>query len=387
MSAFRVGLFTECYHPIQNGIVASLESLASSLRGQGRDYAIVTPSMPSHDDRDPHVVRVPSLPLPTRTSYRLTVPYLPRVTGDFSIVHAHSAFVTGWLGARAARRARVPLVFTYHTQLEAYAHYAPFRTEATRSAAKRLTRAYANAADLVIVPTRAMERHLRSLDVRARIEIVPSGIDCARFACGARRDDVRARCGVAPHERFVLSVGRLGREKNLDLALESFAYLDDPLARFVIVGEGTHRAALERASDRLGIAARVRFVGEFARADLPDVYASADAFLFTSRSETQGLVLVEALASGIPIVAVETPQTAEVLGTSSPLVASDAREIAAALRTALLQGAVGREARGRSTAERFDSARLGSAVIALYDSLLGTLPASESVPRAVSAVH
>jgi 1,2-diacylglycerol 3-alpha-glucosyltransferase len=369
VSAFRVGLFTECYRPIQNGIVVSLDALASALRSDDRAYALVTPAMPNFRDDDSHVVRIPSLPLPTRTAYRLTVPYLSRSLGDVSIVHAHSPFVTGWLGARVARRARVPLVFTYHTQLEAYAHYVPFQSAATRRAATHLTRAYANGADAVIVPTRAMESHLRALGVTSRIEVVPSGIDCAKFARGVRRDDIRARFGVAAHERLSLVVGRLGREKNVDLALEAFARLDDARARLAIVGEGTHRAELERACIRLGIASRVYFAGEFAREDLPDVYASADAFVFTSRSETQGLVLVEALASGIPIVAIDTPQTADVLGGVGSLVSGDATALAAALGGVLDAGRFALR-RSRDVSNRFDGGRVGARVIALYDELV-----------------
>ena len=112
VNALRVGLFTECYHPIRNGIVASIDALASVLRERGHEAVFVAPEMPSYRDVRADLVRVPSLPLPTRTAYRLTVPYLPRTLGALSLVHAHSPFVTGWLGARAAHRARVPLVFT-----------------------------------------------------------------------------------------------------------------------------------------------------------------------------------------------------------------------------------------------------------------------------------
>jgi 1,2-diacylglycerol 3-alpha-glucosyltransferase len=373
VSDLRVGLFTECYRPIQNGIVASVDALAAALRLRGHSAFIVTPEMPGYRDVCDGVVRLPSLPLPTRTAYRLTLPVLPRTLGAPSIVHTHSPFVTGWLGVRAARRARVPLVFTYHTQLEAYAHYVPFEMHATRGAALRLTRAYANAADAVIVPTAAMERRLRALGVRARIEIVPSGIDVAQFALGRRTSAMRARLGAPNDTPLILSVGRLGREKNLELALEAFARLGDRRARFAIVGDGTHRATLERLAERLGIARQTVFAREFARESLPDAYASCDAFLFTSRSETQGLVLVEALAAGAPVVAVDTPQTREVLGEAASLAPGDAEALAAALRR-VLAGARGDAAECAATARRFDGDALGSRVIALYRSLVGRVP-------------
>ncbi len=247
MKSLRVGLFSECYRPIQNGIVASIDALAHALRARGNAAIVVTPRMPDYDDHDRDVVRVRSFPLPTSTAYRLTLPLLPRKLGALSIVHTHSPFVTGWLGKHAARNAGVPLVFTYHTQLDAYAHYIPFEARATRNAATQLTRAYANSADAVVVPTAAMERHLRTLGVRSRIAVVPSGIDVATFARGARSQALREQLGVSPDDKMVLWVGRLGREKNLERAIEAFARLDDARARFVAIGDGPRRArALRR---------------------------------------------------------------------------------------------------------------------------------------------
>lgn len=379
MNALRVGLFTECYHPIQNGIVASIDALAGTLRDNGHDAVVITPEMPSYRDvPGDDVVRVPSLPLPTRTAYRLTVPYLPRAIGALSIVHAHSPFVTGWLGVRAARRARVPLVFTYHTQLEAYAHYVPFESHATRSAATRLTRLFANGADAVIVPTLAMEARLRAMGVRARIEVVPSGIDRALFARGRRRRDVRARFGIDDTYKLVLSVGRLGREKNIELALHAFARLDDFAARLVIVGDGAHRPVLERLAARLNIATRTTFAGEYSRDALPDVYASADAFVFTSSSETQGLVLVEALAAGTPVVALDTPQTRDVLAGAGIVCRNDPLAVAAALRSTLA-GERADPRRGAAVADTYDGLAIGARVIALYDSLVTAPPVRELV--------
>lgn len=369
VNALRVGLFTECYHPIRNGIVASIDALASVLRERGHEAVFVAPEMPSYRDVRADLVRVPSLPLPTRTAYRLTVPYLPRTLGALSLVHAHSPFVTGWLGARAAHRARVPLVFTYHTQLEEYAHYVPFESNATRTAASQLTRSYANSADAVIVPTEAMERRLRSLGVRTRIEVIPSGIDVAFFGAGRRNDALRGRLGVAADQRMVLSVGRLGREKNIELAIEAFARIEDPSARLVIVGDGPHREALERVAARSGVAERTTFAREFRRADLPDVYASADVLLFSSSSETQGLVLVEALAAGLPIVAVDTPQSREVLAGAGYLAASDAFSLAASIRRALRIGVLEMRA-GPAVAKRYDAGSIGDRTIALYRSLV-----------------
>ncbi len=369
MSALRIGLFSECYRPVVNGIVAAVDSLAASLRAFGNDVQVVTPRMPGYADGDPeNVIRLASLPLPTETAYRLTMPFLPRSLGDFSVVHAHSPFVTGALGAWHARRTGAPLVFTYHTQLEAYAHYVPIDARLTRAATAVITRRFADAADAVIVPTVAMERLLLEMGVRTQIVVVPSGIDVAAFAAGRRRDEVRAALGAVPGAKLGLAVGRLGREKNLELVLAAFARTELADARLAIVGEGPHRVPLEALAERLGIARRVTFAREFSRADLPDAYASADAFAFASRSDTQGLVLAEALAAGIPIVAVDVPQTREVLRGSGSLCADDPAALAAALAAAFVRP---RDAgAGRDRAWDFDGTLVGRRVADLYEALL-----------------
>jgi 1,2-diacylglycerol 3-alpha-glucosyltransferase len=340
VSSLRVGFFTECYKPIVNGVVASIDALRDGLGAQGVEVTTVAPHFPRFVDDARDVVRIPSLPLPTATAYRLCVPYLnaedrARVRG-IELVHAHSPFVTGWMAAAYARNKRIPLVFTYHTRLDAYAHYAPFDRGTTERAMAELTRRYANAADAVVVPTAAMEVRLRALGVRAPIAVVPSAIDVERFAAGRRSALVRARLGAPGDERLALVVSRLGVEKNVELALDALAHL--PGLRLAIVGEGPHRGALEERAERLGVTGRVRFTGALARERLPDVYASVDAFVFPSTTDTQGLVLAEALAAGLPVVAAQSEASRDVLGEGGRIVPADPAAMAAAISAAIAAG-------------------------------------------------
>jgi len=208
--SLRIGLFTECYRPIQNGVVASLDALRAALRDRGHESVCIAPRDPSYSDAGDDIVRLPSLPLPTNTQYRLALPSLTpraqRALAGITHVHAHSPFVTGRLALRAARDRGVPLIYTYHTRLEYYAHYAPFDARVTRASVQRFTRGFANLADTVIAPTPSAAQSLVAMGVRAPIEVIPSGIDLARFAGGTRsaamrRDSAcRARswcCGLA----------------------------------------------------------------------------------------------------------------------------------------------------------------------------------------------
>jgi glycosyltransferase involved in cell wall biosynthesis len=336
----RVGFYTECYRPIVNGVVASIDALRAGLCAHGVEVTTIAPHFPRFVDDAGDVVRIPSLPLPTQTAYRLCVPYLNaddrrRVRG-IDLVHAHSPFVTGWMGASYARRRNIPLVFTYHTRLDAYAHYAPFDRATTERAMVELTRRYANAADAVVVPTSAMESRLRELGVHAPIAVVPSAIDVDRFAAGRRSALVRARLGAAGDAPLALVVSRLGLEKNVELAIDALARIGE--LRLAIVGEGPHRPVLEERARRLGVVDRLRFIGGLPRERLPDVYASADAFIFPSTTDTQGLVLAEALAAGLPVIAAESEASREVLTDAGRVVPPNADAIAAALRDALATG-------------------------------------------------
>jgi 1,2-diacylglycerol 3-alpha-glucosyltransferase len=375
MDRLRVGFFTEIYRPVVNGVVASVEGLADGLRGRGHLVYCFAPRMPGYVEADGPVFRMPSLPLPMRTPYRLTLPFVSRrnrneVIKRLSLVHVHSPFVTGWMGLRYARRYGMPIVFTYHTQLEAYAHYVPFEPNATRFAAVQLTRTFANLTDAVVVPTSAMAHRLGELRVRARIEIVPTGIDVARFAAGRRDETLRTRLGVAPGDRLLLSVGRLAKEKNVELLLRALALTHDASLKLMVAGDGPLRHDLESLARQCDLAGRVRFLGPVARDELPDLYASADAFVMPSTTETQGLVLAEALAAGAYIIAADCAPNRDVLAGAGNLVTPTVAAFAAAFRGVSVQPEPQVAAAARHAAQRYALDAQLDGILALYASLL-----------------
>lgn len=273
------------------------------------------------------------------------------------------------MGARYARRFGLPLVFTYHTRLEEYAHYIPFEQNATRRAASTLTRRYANGSDTVIVPTPAMERRLRSLGVSAPITVIPTGIDVAHFSAGRRDEGWRAELLGAAGGKAVLLVSRLAREKNVELAFAALAATGDPTVHLVLAGDGPERPALEIAARAAGLGSRVHFLGHVEREHLPKLYASADAFVFPSVTETQGLVLAEALVAGLPVVAVDTPASRDVLGEGGLLVAPEAAALAGALQRALSRGVPSQSA-AHLAQSRFSVEVQARRVVAVYETLL-----------------
>ena len=376
IGSLKVGFFTEVYRPIVNGVVESVDTLAGGLRDRGHEVYCFAPRTPGSATVDAPTVEMPSIPLPTRTPYRLTLPLVSRRTVNgvvkrLQILHAHSMFVTGWTALRYARRYGIPIVYTYHTQLEAYAHYVPFEARATRFAASQLTRTFGNLVDAVIVPTPAMARHLRKIGVETPIEVVPSAIDVARFAAGKRDEALRRSCGARKSERLLLCVSRLAREKNVELLLQALASANDPSLRLVIAGDGPQRDELEALAVRVGVADATRFLGAVSRERLPDLYASADAFVFASTTETQGLVQAEALAAGSYIVAADAVANREVVGDAGTIVEPTVEAFAAAMRAVPRDPNPADAQRARLSAARFGVERQVDRVLDLYQSLLG----------------
>jgi glycosyltransferase involved in cell wall biosynthesis len=379
----KVALFTEVYRPIVNGIVTSVDTLAHVLRDLGHDVYTFAPHIPRGQETMGRVFRMPSLPLPARTEYRLTLPLVARrnkqrFLSQCDVIHSHSLFITGWMASYYARRRfRVPLVFTYHTLLDRYTHYSPLGPRLTSQLTRELTRAYANAADAVIVPTQTVAAELRRSAVTAPICIVPTGIDVEAF----RHPDataglaIRGKFGIAPDAPLLLLVSRLAHEKSVPLAFEALAVLrrDLPEAQLLLVGSGPLADGLRSQAKAAGLAAAVHFCGSVPHEELPSYYAAADAFVFPSVTETQGLVLAEAFGAGLPVVAIDSPQTRDVFGThlAGALIA-DAEGMARELRLLLTDPALhaAAAAHARTAAAAFDARATASRVLAVYQAVL-----------------
>src|SRR5262249_3930669 len=214
---------------------------------------------------------------------------------------------------------RRPLVFTYHTRYDKYAHYVPFRRGLVESLAVRLSTRFAAGADAVIAPSSVIRDELVDRGVRAPIAVVPTGVDLTRFHPGdtavARRE-----LGWDPRDVVMLYVGRLDREKNVDLILLAFERVAGTVsrARLVLVGDGTQRDQLRHRAARSAVSERVTFFGVRPHDTLPTCYQAADLFVFASETETQGLVLAAAAACGLPPVPPAPPPSTHLLPDPHP---------------------------------------------------------------------
>ena len=370
----RVGLFTNNYFPMLGGVPTAVETIRRNLEALGHEVVIVAPRMVGADDGGRRLIRVPAVPAPTYPDFALPLPLGPALMRrlralDLDVLHAHHPFLLGASARRLARASGRPLVFTYHTLYDRYAHYVPLPREMVARRAIRWSTAFADRADLVLAPSDFVARRLRAQGVRRPIEVLPTGIDLDQFRPGDRADARRA-VGLADDERVLLYVGRLDREKNLDFLLDAIARVRVPRVRLVLVGRGTQAKALRRAAGARGLADRVELRGGSPPDGLPAYYRAADAFVFASTTETQGLAVLEAMACGLPVVAVRATGIEEVVaeGVSGLLVPEEPDVFAAAVSQILVdRDLAAKLATGaRDAASPFESTALVRRLVAAY---------------------
>lgn len=395
----RVLMVSDVFLPRINGVSTSIATFRAALPAHGVSVRLVVPRYGDEAD-DPEVVRVagrkvPGDPEDRLVGWRAMHAAVAREAVRCDLIHTQTPFVAHYAAAAAARACRLPLVSTYHTLFEEYLqHYVPLLPAAPlRACARHLSRTQCDATDTVIVPSVAMRERLVAYGVRRPLQVLPTGIDVAAFARGngAR---FRAAHGIAADAPIALFVGRVAHEKNIGFLLDVAERVAPQCAGFtlVIAGEGPALAALRAAASACGLERVVRFVGYLERRQaLPDCYAAADAFVFASRTETQGLVLLEAMAAGIPVVALAAMGTIDILAPRrGALVPSDsvpdfAQMLTRLLGDAALRRQLGDDAR-RYSLEWGDAAMAGR-LAELYRSLVrhGSDAWHHDTPRRASA--
>lgn len=317
----RVLMVSDVYFPRVNGVSTSIETFRRSLAEFGVEVRLLVPRYGDEPDADGILRvagrRVPGDPEDRLVSWRDMHRSARRLAAECDLVHIQTPFVAHYAGVSAARAHRRPLMLTYHTFFEEYLHhYAPWLPAAwLRAAARRFSRAQCNQVDAVVVPSTAMRDRLQAYGVTRPLQVLPTGIPLEGFGAG---DGMRFRTlhGISPRAELALFVGRVAHEKNIAFLIDVARRLRPRLPELVlmIAGEGPAMPALRAQVAACGLDECVRFVGYLDRARaLPDCYAAADAFVFASRTETQGLVLIEAMAASLPVVALAAMGTVDIL--------------------------------------------------------------------------
>jgi len=317
----RVLMVSDVYFPRVNGVSTSIETFRQALAAEGVEVRLVVPRYGDEAEVE-GIVRIPGRAVPRDPEDRLVSwtalrEAVRREAVDCDLIHIQTPFLAHYAGLSAARSLGKPAIATYHTLFEEYLHhYAPLLPASwLRSLARRLSRSQCNALDAVVVPSTAMRERLERYGVCVPVHVQPTGIPISRFTQG---DGLRfrQRHGLSAKQPCVLFVGRVAFEKNIDFLIESLSLARRvvPDMILLITGEGPAEKALHRQAEALGLGEAVRFIGYLDRQhELPDCYAAADCFVFASRTETQGLVLLEAMAMGLPVVALAAMGTRDIL--------------------------------------------------------------------------
>ena len=319
----KILFISDVYFPRINGVSTSIETYHRNLRLLGHIVHLIAPdySKPSSDETD--IMRVPSRRVPfdpedRLMSFKWVMNQLTRIRSEnYDIIHIQTPFVAHYLGVKLSRLLGIPCVETYHTFFEEYLHhYVPLvPKKVTRYIASRFSRHQGNSLDGMVVPSRPMLKVLKSYGITTHTEVIPTGIEPASFMLGDRAA-FRAKYGIPQDRPVILFVGRVAHEKNIGFLLKVVDRIrhEIPDILFVIVGEGPALKSLENEVKNLRISENVLFVGYLDRhTDLNDCYRAADVFVFSSRTETQGLVLLEAMAQGVPVVSIAELGTRDVL--------------------------------------------------------------------------
>lgn len=312
----NIGLFTDTYYPELNGVANSVFLLKKELEKKGHNVYVITTKTPGAPANEKGVFRVPSKACSFVPERRVGLFYHPKIAMQIhkmklDVIHTNTEFAIGMFGRIMAHELLIPVVHTYHTIYEDYTHYIKryiSSEKRARQVVKLFSKFSVHGAEELIVPTEKVAELMRRYGVKPDINVIPTGIDLSRFRkrdTEAQRQKLRRSLGIPADHKIVLYLGRVSEEKNID---EVMGYLDSYMdthekVTFLIVGDGPYRPVLDKKAKTLKHRRQIVFAGARPWDEITHYYQLADVFVSASTSETQGLTYIEALASGVPVVA------------------------------------------------------------------------------------
>ena len=308
----RIAMFTNNYKPYIGGVPVSIEHLAAALRERGHEVYVFAPTYEGQEE-EPYVIRYPSLPLKVAGApvpNALTKLFLKKVKElEIQVIHVHHPAIVGNVALHLKRKLGIPVVFTYQTCYDQYLYYIkPLeQLEKCTGMVQRYLKGFCQKCDLLLAPTPEIRRHLWQRGVTVPVGVLPTGIPGSRFYGNGH---LRPKL-LGDADYLFITVSRLAKEKNLFYQLSELAILKELLSaqgktfRHLIIGGGPGEEELKKEAKRLKIEENLIFTGNIPNDAIPDYLAASDLFLFTSKSETQGIVILEAMAAGLPVAAVD----------------------------------------------------------------------------------
>ncbi len=312
-------MLSNTFTPHVGGVARSLERFTEEYRHRGHRVIVVAPEFEGEAEHEEDVIRVPAIQNFNGSDFSVRLPIPGLVAAaleDFQpdIIHAHHPFLLGDTALILSSAQNVPLVFTHHTMYEQYTHYVPGDSPVMRRFVIDLSTGFANLCDLVFAPSESIAEVLKDRHVIVPVEVVPTGVQLQRFAKGNGRQ-FREQHGIPQNAYVVGHLGRLAPEKNLEFlgrAVAEFC-MKNKNAHFLLIGVGPSEKKIRQYFQKLGLSDHLHVAGLLQGQAIADAYHAMDVFAFASKSETQGMVLTEAMAAGKPVVALDAPGVREVV--------------------------------------------------------------------------
>jgi len=310
----RIGIFTDFYKPSINGVTNSVENFRVELEKRGHEVFIFAPNIPGYK-KERKVYRLPSVDEFSPKNSPIAIPIMPIISRvikplKLDIIHTQIPFPVGYLGHRAAQKLNIPEVHTYHTHLTEYAHYFPSEIlqPLVKFGLKKIVKVFCNNCDVVVAPSTAIKDLLKSYGVRSPIIVNQSGIKLNEFRklTPEEKHKLFSQYQIPENENILLFAGRLAPEKNILFLINTFRKIikTEPETYLIIAGGGPSEEMLRQKVTELGLENQVKITGFLEKELMSKFFGAADIFVFPSLTETQGLVICEALASELPVVAI-----------------------------------------------------------------------------------
>ncbi|MEA1936714.1 MAG: glycosyltransferase [Patescibacteria group bacterium] len=311
----KIGMFTNYYYPSWGGLELSVANLCAGLKNAGHETFIFAPQHPNWKDKEENIFRYKSIHFNYNgIFYAIPVPFLSKIKGivsdlNLDIIHSHHPFLLGKEALKFSKKMDIPLVVTHHSKYEDHLHYIPFIPKSiSKKYIKKAVVEYSNKCDAVIAPSMAMKKILRKREVKIPIEVIPSGINIENFRKDTgEKKAIRNKYKIGDKDILLTTASRISEEKNMKFLLEAFAEIKKKAdnIKFLIVGDGALKNELEEMSKELHLEKEVIFTGLVPQEKIAGFYQASDIFVFASLVEAQGLVAVEAMAAGLPVVAIK----------------------------------------------------------------------------------
>ncbi|NDD67341.1 glycosyltransferase family 4 protein [bacterium] len=377
----KIAVFTDTYLPQINGVAISTRTFKQEYEALGHQVVVIGPKVDRSSRSTATVWRFKSMPFPFQPEYRMISPLSRKLRLfkrlKFDVIHIQTPFFMGHLGQYLGWKHKIPVVHTYHTLWSEYLHYFPLVPKRLRHTVDLLvlSRTFCNRCQHVLVPSEAIQSHLQSYGVQTPMTVLPTGVSLERIEQHGDPAVFRHHWGIAPDDPVAIFVGRLGMEKNVMFLLAAFHSLTQrmPALKLVVVGDGPERQDMIRWVHEYGVADRVVFTGYLSHHDVFTAYAASDVILFPSKTETQGLSLIEGLSLGKPAVCIN--EMGVRLMTQGGFLTSDSLDdyVEAAYR--LFQDRAlytQKSAEAQALARSYSSKEMARKALAVYDTLIST---------------